>query len=288
MSQGYVVIAQNSGEVDYLEQAYALAMSIKISQSTVKDFALCVDPATREKIRGKHRRVFDHIVDIPWGDAAADSEWKIHNKWKYYHMTPFDHTVVLDTDMLMPSDVSHWWQHLMKYDFWATTHVRDFRGNIAVDDFYRKTFRVNDLPNVYTAFMYFRKSHLAAEIFCMTEIIMRDWQKFFWDYLGESKPDWLSGDVAFALAIKILGVEHLATQPGNRHMPTFVHMKSHIQDAGDQRLASEWCDSLPTYYGGLNNIKIGNYVQSYPLHYSHKAWLTPDIIHSLEIQYAAQ
>ena len=43
MSRGYIVIAQNSGDTDYLRMAYALALSLKATQSTVSNLTVCVD-----------------------------------------------------------------------------------------------------------------------------------------------------------------------------------------------------------------------------------------------------
>ena len=39
MSKGYITIAQNSEDIDYLEMSYALALSLKASQDINK---LCV------------------------------------------------------------------------------------------------------------------------------------------------------------------------------------------------------------------------------------------------------
>ena len=100
MSKGYIVIAQNNDTVDYLEQAYALALNLKLTQSTVSNLTVCVDAKTKKLITAKHKKVFDKIVDIPWQDDASDAVWKINNKWKYYYMSPYDETVILDTDML--------------------------------------------------------------------------------------------------------------------------------------------------------------------------------------------
>ena len=100
MSKGYIVIAQNNASVDYLQQAYALALNLKLTQSSVNNLTVCVDAETKKKITNKHKQVFDYIVDIPWQDDAQGEDWKINNKWKYLHMTPYDETVVLDTFLL--------------------------------------------------------------------------------------------------------------------------------------------------------------------------------------------
>ena len=163
MSRGYIVIAQNSGDTDYLRMAYGLALSLKATQTTVSNLCVCVDKGT--VIPKKYLEVFDQVVEIPWQDDAKESDWKIDNKWKYYYMSPYDETVILDTDMVFPTDVSHWWDTLSERDIWACTNVKTYRGEIAVDhnNYYREYFVKNNLPNVYTAFFYFKKSDLATE-----------------------------------------------------------------------------------------------------------------------------
>ena len=285
MSRGYIVIAQNNDKVDYLEQAYALALNLKLTQSTVSNLTVCVDKATKKKVKAKHKKVFDYVVDIPWTDQASESDWKIHNKWKYLYMTPYDETVVLDTDMIFPSDVSHWWDIMNQQDVWATTRVRTYRGEVVSSDYYRKCFTANQLPNVYTAFFYFKKSELTSELFKMTEIIFQHWQRFFNRYLPNKGQDWLSGDVAFALAMQLLGIEHLCTRENIDAVPTFVHMKSHVQNAGTSvDLQTDWTRSISTYYTDCANFKIGNFQQTLPFHYVEKHWMTADKISQMEKQ----
>lgn len=286
MSRGYIVIAQNTASVDYLQQAYALALNLKLTQSKVSNLTVCVDEATKKLITTKHKAVFDHIVDIPWGDSAKDNDtWKINNKWKYYYMTPYDETVILDTDMIFPSDVSNWWDILSQRDVWATTQVRTYRGETVKSNFYRKYFESNNLPNVYTAFFYFKKSALASDLFAMAEIIFQHWERMFFKYMPNGKPDHLSGDVAFALAIQMLGVEHECTRENISSVPTFVHMKSHVQHVKGASLEDDWTESLPTYYADCRNFKIGNFQQTLPFHYVNKEWLTDNMIKQMEHEY---
>ena len=286
MSKGYIVIAQNTKDTDYLRQAYALALNLKLTQSTVSNLTVCVDAATKKHITTKHKQVFDHIVDIPWGDAAKDhTEWKIHNKWKYLHMTPYDETVILDTDMLFPTDVSHWWSILAQRDVWATTKVRTYRGEVVDSTYYRRHFEANNLPNVYTAFFYFKKSSLASELFAMTEIVFQHWERFFFKYMPSGKPDYLSGDVAFALAMQLLGIEHLCTCENTDSVPTFVHMKSHVQNIRGVNIHDKWTQSLPVYYNNYANFKVGNFQQSLPFHYVEKHWLTDAMLKQMETDY---
>jgi hypothetical protein len=200
-------------------------------------------------------------------------------------MTPYDETVILDTDMIFPTDISHWWDILAQRDVWATTKVRTFRGETVSSNYYREYFVKNNLPNVYTAFFYFKKSELASELFAMTEIIFQHWQRFFYKYMPEGKPDWLSGDVAFALAMQILNIEHECTRENIDAVPTFVHMKSHVQNVPTSLISHNWSETIPTYYNNYKDFKIGNFQQLLPFHYVEKDWLTAKMIKQMEQDY---
>jgi hypothetical protein len=276
-TRGYLILAQNTKKDDYIKLAYALALSIKNTQKGVHRVAL----ATSDTVSDKYAEVFDHIVDIPWTDHAMYSKWKIDNKWKYYHMTPFDETVVLDADMLFPSDISDWWDILSQKEIWITDKPRTFRGEIITSTKYRTTFVANDLPNVYTAFMYFKKTEMTAELFKMVQLIFENWERFYYDYLDETRPKILSGDVAYALAIKLLGIKEECFGHSSL-LPSFVHMKSHLQNIDERYLTEDWTKCIPTYFTDEGTFKIGNYEQTLPFHYQIKEWLTDEMISILE------
>lgn len=280
MSRGYLVLAQNTANDDYVRMAYALALSIKNTQTTVRNVCLATDVPAKE-LDKKVIEVFDEIVPIPWTDQAKGERWKIHNKWKYFHMSPFDETVILDSDMIFPTDISYWWDTLSKQEIWITDKPRTFKGEIISSTKYRETFVANNLPNVYTAFMYFKKTRTSAELFHMTQLIFENWERFFYEFLDDPRPKFLSGDVAYALAIKILGIENECF--GNLDlMPSFVHMKGHLQNINEKLIQENWTKSIPTYFRFDGGFKIGNYEQTLPFHYHIKEWLTNDIIKKLE------
>lgn len=280
MSKGYLILAQNNGKDDYIRMAYALALSIKNTQKTVNKVCLATDIPASE-LPKKYRAIFDDIVPIPWLDHAKGSAWKIENTWKFYYMTPYDETVVLDADMLFPADISHWWDILSLKDVWVTNKPRTFKGDLITSTKYRKVHVSNNLPHFYIAFFYFKKSDLAAELFSMTEIIYNNWERFYYEYLDETRPKYNSGDVAYALAIKILGIEEECF--GNLDsLPTFVHMKSHLQGIKETLITEDWTQHIPTYFMEDGSFMIGNYKQTLPFHYYVKSWLTDDMIRTLE------
>ena len=79
MDKGILLVAQNNNKDNYIEQAYALAMSVK------KYNDIPVSIITNDKVNKKY---FDSVIPIVWGDMAQESTWKIENRWKVFFQTP--------------------------------------------------------------------------------------------------------------------------------------------------------------------------------------------------------
>ena len=278
MSKGYLAIVQNSKH-DYLRMAYALALSIASSQKSVRKMSIAID--NNVIIPDKYKAIFDNIIDIPFNDDAELEEWKVHNKWKYYHMTPYDHTVILDADMLFTYDVGHWWEHLTQREMTAPADVYSYRNEKVIDRNYRQTFIANKLPNIYTAFFHFNKnSDMTEEFFKLVEYIFRYYDTFKQDFLIPPRQAWTSADVIYAMAIKILGIEDNVIN-NNMTYPTFTHMKTKLQD-WPSGWSESWTKHIHTDFNNDCQLKVGNYIQKLPFHYHDKDFLTDKIIAKLE------
>lgn len=276
-TKGYFTIAQ--GE-QYVRCAYTLALSLMVSQSEINKLSIGVENVS--DVPEQYRWAFDNIIELPWGDHSAGETWKRKNEWKAIHMTPYDHTVKLDADMLFLTDVSHWWDGLLESQMVFTTKVRDYRGQVATNNFYRKTFTDNDLPNIYTAFMYFEKTDMTFEYFHLCEMITNNWEKFYEQFLdANSRPKQMSADVVFAIAAKIMSAEDMNYNP-HYDLPTFVHMKTRLQGWDEQIVDEEWPNFVPTYFTPECQLKVGNYLQELPFHYHQKQFLTDEIVDYLE------
>lgn len=266
MSKGIIVIAQNNYKTNYVDQAIVLAQSLQLTNPN-----LPISIVTNEKISGKDKSLFDQIIEIPWDDLAADSDWKIENRWKVYHATPYAETIVMDTDMIVLDNIDHWWNNLASYDLFFTTNVLTYRGEIVTGDFYRKTFTANNLPNIYTGIYYFKKSDLAQKFFDQLELITKNWEDFYSIYLKEQKPDFVSLDVCAAIAIEILDCKSKVIN-SKKTIPTFVHMKSRVQNW--ELPSNNWQRTISAYLDDACNLKIGNHRQHGVFHYTEKDFLS--------------
>jgi hypothetical protein len=273
MSNGYVMLAQNSLH-DYVLQACSCAMSIHATNKNAK-----VSIITNDSVPEKYKQLFDNIIDIPWSDSASTSEWKVENRWKIYHASPYEKTTVLDTDMLVLQDISGWQTFLDQYEFFITNKVFDYRNNQIISDYYRKAFTANNLPNVYVGYHYFRKGDFSKEFYKWMELISNNWELFYGKFVSEKYPKRQSMDVTAALTTKILNCETQITNNNIKH-PSFTHMKPMIQ--GWNKPMEQWQKKVGAYFTDDLKLYIGNHLQSGIFHYTEKDFLKDSIVQKYE------
>jgi hypothetical protein len=270
MSKGILVLAQNNSTEDYVKQAYLLAMSLKVTNPDTK-----ISIVTNDVICEEYSKFFDKVIDIPWSDSAENSDWKVENRWKLYHITPYEETMVLDTDMLILQNIDSWWTFLSNYNLYFTSQVQTYRGETVTSDYYRKTFTANNLPNLYSGLYYFKKCDQCHEFFTWLEIVMNNWELFYGTHAKEYYPKLLSLDVSVAIVSKILDIDTEITNKRAK-FPTFTHMKSMIQ--GWKESVDRWQDAVGVYVSDDCKLKIGNYQQSGIFHYTEKDFASDEII----------
>lgn len=274
-TNNYTMLAQNS-DFDYVRQACLAAMSI---HATNKNASVCL--ITNNPVPTKYKQLFDHIVDIPWGDHAEEETWKISNRWKIYHAIPYTETVVIDTDMLVLDDLSSWFDFLRNYDLFYTSKVFTYRGEEVNDNYYRKAFKQHNLPNLYSGFHYFKKSDLAHEFYTWLEMITNNWQQFYKSAAsGKKFTTHPSMDVSAAIATNIMDIEHLITNKKVNN-PSFIHMKPKIQNWNDN-FQYRWQDRIGIYLDDDLKLKIGNFQQNGIFHYTEKDFVNKRLVKKYE------
>jgi len=273
MKFGYLLIISKNANVDYLQMAYALALSIKNTQKPGYDQVALVtdDIASVDKL--KSAWVFDHVI-----------EWDKETFWDgrswMDKLSPFDNTVCLDVDMLFLRDYSHWIDYFIENsELYVANKAYTYRNELVTSDEYRRTFTKNQLPNLYSFYTFFKKdSELTEQFFTLGRYIIKNPIEFSNHFLSELKPKIVGTDEAFALSAKILDiVDDIAY---DLEFPRVVHMKPMVQNWPWP--ANSWSDHLGFYLNRQGNLKIGNYQQHDIVHYVEKDKITSELINILE------
>jgi len=270
-SHGYVARVGHNEHVDYLEQAYVQALSIKLTQTT-NNYALIVDNATLSRLESKHLGVFDEIIHAP-------GEWNWAREWEVRGLSPWRHTIKLDTDVILPASIDAWWDIFSNHRVLFPTRVETFRGDTITARHHRQLWDDNNLPNIYTAFYYFDdRGPDSAEFFAIAHAVSENWAWFATEFLKNNTNPAPRDDEIFSIAAAIYGEER-CTLPG-ASVPSFVHMRESLQGLPNDL---PWHEQIHTEL--RQNVWIGHYPQTLPVHYVSKTWPTWEIINHYEREY---
>ena len=258
MDRGFVILAQNNTENNYVLDACTLALSLHATQKITPRITL----VTNNKVPVEFRALFENIVPPLYNDSAKRHVWKIQNRWKLYHSSPYSRTIVLDVDMLATKDLSNLWDNFENYNICWSTNPTDYRGNIIKSFKYRPSILKNNMPNIYSTVHFFKQSNEAKEYYTWLEIVMKNWEIFYKKFLPINTPTDLSVDISTAIVHKILTYDNTFTYK----YPTFVHMKKDLQDW--YKPALKWTDKVDLYLNPDLDFYIGNFKQDKLIHYA--------------------
>lgn len=258
MNRGFVILAQNTDEVDYVKCATLLAKSIKKHMPN-ESVAIVTDNTVESDI-------FNHVIPLPKGDLAPGSKWKLVNDYQVYEASPYEYTIKLEADLIITRDISYWFDVLSYRDLVVSSTIRNFRGEVSENMFYRKFITDNKLPNVYNAITYFKKSDTSNEFFLLVQNIFDNWE----DYKRILKCDTdevATTDWVYAIACHLMGAERTT-------LPTFTDMSmTHMKRYINGLLQDDWTRELITECLP-ETIRINGFPQKYPLHYHVKQFTT--------------
>jgi hypothetical protein len=273
MTFGYLIVISKNDTVDYLKLAYALALSIKNTQREGFDKVALITDDVQSVKKLKSPWVFDRV--IKW-----DQETYWDGRSWMDKLSPWDHTVCLDADMLFFRDYSHWVEYFIENsELYVPNKSYTYRGEVVTDNYYRKTFVHNNLPNLYSFYTFFKKdSKIAEEFFSLGRYILKNPIEFKNEFLGNYRPKVVGTDEAFALAAKILDIDNDISY--DLGFPKIVHLKPMIQNWPWP--ADTVSDHVGLYFDLQAKLKIGNYQQQDILHYNEKDFVTDEVISILE------
>lgn len=250
MNKGFVIMAQNTSTTDYELCAKHLKNSILNCMPDASVTIITTDM-------------------LPYGDQAPESSWKLSNDWQVYDASPYEYTIKLEADMIVPQSIEFWWDILKHRDLVVSSTIRNFKNVISDVTEYRQFIYNNNLPDVYNAVTYFKKSKTAEDFFKIVKNIFQNWdeyKKILKCNVGEqATTDWV-----YAIACHIMGAEHTTMDFPAMSM---IHMKSAINNL----FTENWTNELVYEF---NPLRVNTFPQMYPFHYHVK-----EFAHTLEETY---
>jgi hypothetical protein len=254
MSKGFVIIAENTATTDYVHCAEILARSMK------KVMPHCsITLLTNDNSKVRTRDIDGVMFLLP---MANDDPYNISNDVQAYSMSPYDETIKLEADMLLPRSIEHWWDVLRQQDIVIPTTIRNFKGEISDCRVYRRFIDDNALPDVYNAITYFKKSETASRFFRIVKDVVNNWTEYK-AMLKCNPQEEVSTDWAYAIASHIIGVEK-TTMPAFTEM-SITHMKRFVNGLPSE----DWTQTL-VYELQPDVFRVNTYTQTYPFHYHSK------------------
>ena len=201
---------------------------------------------------------------LPYGDQAPNTDWKLQNDWQVYEASPYDETIKLEADMIVPRNIEHWFNVMSTQDVVVCTNIRNFKQEISDCKVYRRLIDDNNLPDVYNAITYFKKSDTAKRFFDIVRDVFENWN----EYKGMLKcnpEEKCTTDWAYAIACHIIGTDK-TTLPDFTEL-SMVHMKQWVNGLPSEN----WTDTL-IYEILPNQIRVNTCPQMYPFHYHIKSF----------------
>jgi hypothetical protein len=233
---------------------------------------------TNDIVPKQYQSAFDKIIEIPWVNNTSVSKYKAEHRWKMYYISPYEETIVLDADMLLLDDVSDWWDYCSRSDIKFCSRIKNYKLETINDTVYRRAFTDNNLTNPYFALHYFKQSSQSSEFYKVLEFVCNNWEWAYTKFAPVSYQNWLSMDLATAIAIEITGT-HTSVMDVCSPLE-FVHMKPGIQ--GWTAIPDSWQDTVPFVLNSKGNLIVGNIKQPKLFHYVEKDFISKKILSKLE------
>jgi hypothetical protein len=268
--QGFLTIAINTADTDYLRLAYLQALNIKATQS-IKNCAVIVDQETYKLVTDQHRRVFDHIIPT----NRVEGQGPFATEWHAWWLSPWKETIKVESDLLFTRDIGHWVNAFRLTDVCLSYGCRNYKQELSPVRKYRQLFDANKLPDVYNGLMYWRYSETSKKFFDLAKQVFENWSEIK-KQLKNCEDDYASTDVAYALVSNIMDVPCYIP---SMEFINFVHMKPGIQEWSDDQPWTDYC----VHGTRLDNmIHVNNINQLQPFHYYEKSYATDDLIADYE------
>lgn len=209
MKRGAVLFAFNNDKVDYVSQAQwsapriskHLGIPVTLVTDRFIDDTSMFDQVILKESRSGGTRKFDHM------NADSSATWFNRGRCRAFDVTPYDETIVLDTDYIVASD-------RLKVLFESGQDLLCHREVLDVTD--RRNFATDtrfggvEFPMWWATVLYFKKTVASKSVFDMMNMIEDNYYHYSRLYKFEQEP--YRNDYAISIALNTV----------HGHLPTAV------------------------------------------------------------------
>lgn len=245
MKQGYLIYAQGDKHL-----RYAIACAESLKSFDQKPICLVSDKDIAST-------VFDNVVVV----EKNSDKFHVKNRSKLIEYSPFEETTVIESDCLITQSLDNWWTKNKDCDLKFISQAYTYRQEPLDISYDRKTWAQNDLPNLYVACHYFKKTEFTKKFFNLVYEINTN-EELYKGHLPNRSPKVPSMDVAICLATKLLDCNDKVGYTGDD--PMFIHMKPYSQGLAEPE--ENWSEKLG-FYKNSNDVYIANFKQQGILHF---------------------
>lgn len=161
--RGVLLFAFNNGIVDYYQMA--INTSKRISKFLKLPVTVVTGPDTDLT---KYNYTFDNVIieDPDTSNTKNTNVWINKGRHKAYELSPYDETLVLDTDYLINSDTL-----LKPFDMYDDFMCHKFTSFLMVPDAEQEMISIESFQTLWATVIYFKKTNRVKQIFeCMSMV----------------------------------------------------------------------------------------------------------------------
>lgn len=241
MTKGVVLFAQNNHSLDYIKQAIFCAKKIKKHLNL--PVAIATDNADYlTENYPYYEKYIDYVIELDWKECKQkrimrdgtmsdrDLEWRNHDRGTVYDITPFDETLVMDTDFIVGNDI-----FLNAFDapddFLLYRHVTDLNHDREGQELFDK-ISDRSVDMYWATVFYFKKTARNKVLFDLINHIKENW--LYYRLVYQIPDITYRNDFSFSIAIHILNGHQVSnwpkTMPGNLWFTTDADILVKLKD----------------------------------------------------------
>jgi len=268
MTQGYITIATKSPGNIQVEQAVALASSLKLADPD-REFCLVVDKF--DSVPQKYEDTFDSIVELPYGHYDPTEDIAI-NLLQLHACSTFEHTMYIDRRCIVTHNIDDIWDNIVLHDYVFSKTVENFRGEpVPLNDKFSIHER-NDIPTYMTDIFYFSRRERSEQFFKMLDVVLKEFRRVYLKFISEGRPGYFDINLLINTTIMMLGEESNI----HGHIPYKLLSLDNLT-LDDDDLPTDWVEYLSSWFTN-GTLKVNNHRVSGIICYNSDAFLDEEVL----------